>query len=155
MAAVDASLSLGRWAAPQMPLGITHPVFGYAGFVAVKFAGYALAAHYIAKSYRRADRNRYVVGGVRTLIGMGTGAAYAGIWSILPAVRTVGGLLYFVGLAPVRVAEWWLLLWLFFDCRLENRPKGWGIVRVSTVWSYVLDLPAAIGFFVTGGLWIC
>ena len=138
-----------------MPLGINHPVIGYAGFATVKFAGYALAAHYISKSYRRTDRNRYVVGGVRTLIGMGFGAAYAGIWSLLPAVGTGGGLLFFVGLAPVRVAEWWLLLWWFFDRRLEDQHKGWGIVRVTTVWSYVLDVPATIGFFVTGGLWIC
>ena len=139
-----------------MPLGINHPVLGYAGFAVVKFAGYSLAAHYLAKSYRRTDRNQYLVGGARTLIGMGVGAAYAGVWSLLPVPDFNGGsLLYYVGLIPVRVAEWWLLLWWFFDRNFEDRAKGWGNVRVATIWSFVLDVPAAIGFFVTGGLWIC
>jgi len=36
-----------------MPAGINHPVLGYAGFAAVKLAGYSLAAWAISRSYNR------------------------------------------------------------------------------------------------------
>jgi hypothetical protein len=144
-----------------MPAGIHHPVLGYAGFVAVKLAGYSLAAWAISRSYNRPDHNPLIVGGVRTLIGMATGAAYFGL--VLALSKSFGGLvegnlgvfLYMAGLLPLRIAEWWFLLWLFYDRKLEQPAKGWRIVGLGTIWSYVLDLPATLGFLAVGGVWIC
>jgi hypothetical protein len=137
-----------------MPAGVSNPVIGYLGFCAVKFAGYSLAAHFISRSYERAGHNTFAVGGARTLIGMVAGAAYFGVWQAIPGAEA-GGVGYMGGLIPVRLAEWWLLLWLFYDRELQQRAKAWRIVAWATLWSYVLDVPALIGFFVTGGVWIC
>ena len=138
-----------------MPAGVSNPVIGYLGFCAVKFAGYSLAARFISRGYQRADRSAFLVGGVRTLIGMVSGAAYYNIWRLIPDAAAAGGIGYVGGLLPVRLAEWWLLLWLFYDRQLQQRPKDWRTVALATVWSYALDVPALIGFFVTGGVWIC
>ena len=138
-----------------MPAGVSNPVVGYFSFCAVKFAGYSLAARFISRSYGRTDRNPFLVGSVRALIGMGAGAAYFGIWGLVPGAAAAGGFGYLGGLVPVRITEWWLLLWLFYDRELQQRQKDWRTVAFATIWSYVLDLPALIGFLVTGGLWIC
>jgi hypothetical protein len=125
-------------------------------FGAIKFAGYSLAARFISRRYARNDRNAYAVGGTRTLIGMVAGALYFGLLSVLPqqAVAT-GGLLFLAGLLPMRIAEWWLLVWLFYDRKLEQGRLGWRVVALATCWSFVLDIPAIAGAFFTGGFWIC
>jgi len=150
-----------------MPAGINDPVLGYIGFCEVKFAGYSVAAWAISESYKRPDRKPWIVGGTRTLIGMATGAAYFGLvfGLLMPALSKsfvgatadgiLGFLLYPVGLLPLRIAEWWFLLWLFYDRKLEQPAKGWRIVYVGTVWSYVLDLPATLGLLTVGGVWVC
>ena len=144
-----------------MPAGLHDPVLGYIGFCAVKFAGYSVAAWAISESYKRPDRNPWIVGGARTLIGMATGAAYFGLVFVLSksfvgvAQGNLAFFLYMAGLLPLRIAEWWFLLWLFYDRKLEQPAKGWRIVYVGTVWSYVLDLPATLGLLAVGGVWVC
>jgi len=144
-----------------MPAGLHDPVLGYIGFCAVKFAGYSVAAWAISESYKRPDRKPWIVGGARTLIGMATGAAYFGLVFALsksfvgPMDGSLSLLVYPVGLLPLRIAEWWFLLWLFYDRKLEQPAKGWRIVYVGTVWSYVLDLPATLGLLAVGGVWVC
>ena len=145
-----------------MPAGFTNPVIGYAGFCVVKFAGYSLAARYISQSYGRADIAAWRVGGIRTLIGMMAGAAYFGLWMVAenshvrpPNQTSPFPYLYLIGLLPVRVAEWWLLIWIFYDRYLDQRAKGWRTVALATTWSYALDAPATAGFFATAGFWIC
>ena len=148
-----------------MPAGIEHPVLGYLGFAAVKFAGYSLAAPVISRTYGRTDRNPFIVGATRTAIGMAAGATYFGLlWSagsfgIGPLARgsssTHGEFFYLAGLLPVRIAEWWLLLWLFYDRRFGQPARAWRTVALATAWSYVLDAPAIMGFLVVGKVWIC
>lgn len=146
-----------------MPAGFTNPALGYAGFCAVKLVGYTLAARFISESYGRSDISAWWVGGTRTLIGMAAGAAYFGLWMVAqshygrPAITAFHSFpfLYLAGLMPVRIAEWWLLLWIFYDRALKQRAKGWRTVMLGTAWSYVLDAPAIAGFFVTAGFWIC
>ena len=139
-----------------MPGGASSPAIGYLVFGGIKFAGYSLAARSISKRYQRTDRNAYAVGGTRTLIGVIAGALYFGLLSFLPreAVAT-GGLVFLVGLVPMRIAEWWLLLWVFYDRGLEQRRLGWRVVALATLWSFALDIPAIAGAFFTGGFWIC
>jgi len=148
-----------QWGRP-MPAGINHPLLGYASFCAIKFVGYSAAAWVLSRSYKRPDRNSLLVGGVRTLIGMAAGAAYFGIALVLgksfPGVaQDYAGWLYMAGLLPVRIAEWWLLIWLFYDRRFQEPAKGWKMVALGTVWSYILDLPALLGFLATAGVWVC
>ena len=147
-----------------MPAGISHPWVGYASFCAIKFAGYSLAAHYISRSYGRTNLSPLRVGGTRTLIGMAAGAAYFGVW--LAAQNFLAGwpsrtsnpnlsVAYLAGLLPIRIAEWWLLIWIFYDREFKDRALGWRTVGLGTIWSYVLDAPAIAGFIATAGVWIC
>jgi hypothetical protein len=144
-----------------MPGGIDHPVLGYATFCAIKLVGYSAAGWVLSRAYKRPDRNPIIVGVVRTLIGMAAGAAYAWLaFSIGASYRGTAlpdyaGWVYMAGLLPIRIAEWWLLIWLFYDRRFEQPAKGWKMVALGTVWSYVLDLPAAVGFIATAGFWVC
>ena len=138
-----------------MPAGVNNPVIGYFGFCAVKFVGYSVAGRFISRSYQRIDRSALIVGGVRTLIGMAAGAAYYVLWRLMPGVEAAGAIGFLGGLLPVRLIEWWLLLWLFYDRPLQQRSKDWRTVGLATLWSYILDVPAIVGFLVTGGVWIC
>jgi hypothetical protein len=145
-----------------MPAGISNPGLGYTTFCAIKFAGYTAAAHFLSVSYNRDDLASWKVGGVRTLIGMAAGAAYYGLWTLIPRMtHPTAGLfdgfpyLYLAGLLPVRIAEWWLLIWLFYDRKLRQPAKGWRMVGFGTIWSYVLDAPAIAGFIATAGFWVC
>ena len=138
-----------------MPAGIENPELGYLGYAAIKFAGYSLAAALISRKYERDDRNPWLIGGVRTLIGMAAGAVCYGLTGLIPALQPAGGIVFLIGIIPVRIAEWWLLLWLFFDRELKQTQKGWRTVATGLVWSFVLDVPALIGFLLAGGFWIC
>jgi hypothetical protein len=144
-----------------MPAGISHPGFGYATFCAIKFAGYTAAAHFLSMSYDR-DVSAWKVGAVRTLIGMAAGAAYFGPVGSDETHGACAGrhtrrvpAFYLAGLLPVRIAEWWLLIWLFYDRKLRELAKGWRMVWLGTIWSYVLDAPAIAGFIATAGFWVC
>jgi len=142
-----------------MPGGISHPGVGYATFCAIKFAGYSAAASFLSMQYDR-DVSAWKAGAVRTLIGMVAGAAYFGVWRLIdPRHLGMGGSdipwTYLLGLVPVRVAEWWFLIWLFYDRELRQIAKDWRMVGLGTVWSYVLDAPAIFGFLATAGVWIC
>ena len=108
-----------------MPVGISTPGLGYATFCAIKFAGYTAAGRFLSVQYDR-DVSAWKVGAVRTAIGMAAGAAYFGGWNVVDAaafqVRAEPNFFpwfYLAGLLPVRIAEWWLLIWLFFDRELR------------------------------------
>jgi hypothetical protein len=57
---------------------------------------------------------------------------------------------------PVRMAEWALLVYLFFDRSLMDRRKALWVCAGGTVWSYCLDvIGIAAALVVPGGAWIC
>ena|SRR5437879_3784516 len=133
-----------------------NAVTGYLGFCAVKFAAYSVAAHFISRAYHVTDRSALLIGGTRTLIGMVAGAAYFGLNRASgDALLRVGHSSYFIGLFPIRLAEWWLLLWLFYDRNFQHKAKDWRVVLLGTVWSYLCDIPATMGWLMTGGTIVC
>ena len=145
-----------------MPGGISNPGLGYATFCAIKFGGYTVAAHFLSMHYDRSEVSAWKVGAVRTLIGMTAGAAYFGLWFVVDrgGYHPGGGFgsspfPYLAGLLPVRIAEWWLLIWLFYDRELREPAKDWRMVGLGTLWSYVLDAPVIAGFIATAGFWVC
>ena len=138
-----------------MPGGLANPLAGYVAFTAVKFGGYTFAAWRLNRSYSEQARNVVAVGATRTGIGMAFGTVLTML--LFPLIFTGGpglvvGYLVFV---PVRLCEWWLIILIFYDRQLETRAKDWRCVAVGTLWSYILDAPAIIGLFATGGFWIC
>jgi hypothetical protein len=146
-----------------VPAGLSNPAVGYAAFSAIKFAGYTIAAHYISRSYDRSDLAAWRVGATRTLIGMTAGALYFGLWIVVripfPQLLNTTGeafpFLYLAGLLPVRLLEWWLLIWIFYDRALIERAKGLRTVALGTAWSCLLDIPAVAGLITIGGFWVC
>jgi hypothetical protein len=136
---------------------------GFAYFAAVKFAGYTCAAWALNRSYQTKESSVWKVGAARTALGLAAGAAYGGLFIWL--VKGVGVLgnssdsaafLYFGGLVPIRLVEWSLIIWYFYQ---RGRPNHALLLRNSALgmlWSYVLD---AIGIFAAivapGGIWIC
>ncbi len=134
-----------------MPMGEHSAVAGYMAFCAVKAVGYTGAAAVISRIYERTDRNALIVGATRTLIGMAVGAAIYAFHAI-DTFDTMPKAI--AGLAVLRLAEWWLLLCLFYDRQLSSR-RGWGVACGGTVWSFVLDVPAVIGYIYAAGVWIC
>lgn len=131
-----------------MPAGIDNPTIGYIAFCGVKLVGYTMAAHWLSSLHRREEHSAWVIGGVRTAIGIVVGAIY---YLLCP----LPGVAYLAGLFPIRLAEWWFLLWLFYRPRDEKESFDSPAIIVGTVWSYLLDLPATLGLLVTGGFSVC
>jgi hypothetical protein len=138
-----------------MPGGLSDPVQGFLAFSAVKLAGYSLAGWFLNHRYQRATTHFAIVGIVRTAIGMIFGAALG--FLVLPLVSFGASsiLLYIVGLIPVRLVEWWIIIYLFYDRSMQTKGKDWRYAGIGTAWSFMLDIPALLGFVATGGLWIC
>jgi hypothetical protein len=140
-----------------MPMGPAPLGFTY--FVGVKFVGYIAAAFVLRNAYPGFNGSVTKVGAARTAIGVGVGLAYGAIWIFFLSKVMRGEsseYLYFLGLFPVRMIEWLWLLHLFFDRRLQNRPKAIKAALGGTVWSYCLDAAGiAAAMVIPGGIWVC
>jgi len=132
---------------------------GFVYFSAVKLAGYTAAAWYFKRDYKRPDSSVWKVGAARTALGIAAGVSYGAAWWFI-AKRFHGAenwdSWYLPDLLPIRIGEWSLFLWLFFERASAQRSRLVRNVLLGTAWSYVLD---AIGIFaafiIPGGIWIC
>jgi hypothetical protein len=141
-----------------MPAGVNHPALGYLIFCGVKAVGYTAAAAVISRAYKRTDVNPLVVGVTRTLIGMATGVAFFGIVLATAGLQFERGIevaLAVITLIILRFLEWWILVYAFYDRHLSSPRRDWIVVVLGTVWSFVLDIPAALGYIFTCGFWVC
>jgi len=139
-----------------MPMG-PGPL-GFVYFVGVKFAGYSGAAFLLKKSYSEQARSTVLIGAVRTAIGIATGISYFGLWTVLGKYSHLADstILFFLGFLPLRIGEWVLLLYLFFDRTLKQWSKDSKSVLAGTVWSYCLDAIGVGAMLVApGGMWVC
>lgn len=139
-----------------MPGGISNPVQGYLAFSAVKLAGYTLAGWYLNRRYSNATAHFALVGLTRTIIGIVFGAALAlATYFPISLFGIAGILVYILGLIPVRLLEWWIIIFIFYDRSMQSMPKDWRFAALGTAWSFALDIPALIGLVATAGFWIC
>ncbi len=102
---------------------------GFVYFVGVKLAGYTVAGSLLKKVYGSGTPGLLNVGVTGMVTGLGAGLAYAGRWILAmsksqPANAYLPEFLYFAGLFPIRIAEWLLLIYLYFDRRFIDKPKG-------------------------------
>jgi hypothetical protein len=126
---------------------------GLAYFAAVKFVGYSAAASFINRRIPDTSASPWLVGGVRTVIGLGAGIGAAYLASQLGILRSEVG--FYALLAPIRICEWLILLRLFFR-RDWDWSRSLKLAALGTAWSYVLDIPAIMAVFaIPGGAWIC
>lgn len=138
-----------------MPLSTSDPVLGYVAFCAVKMAGYSMAAHQFNNLYQKKETSPFLIGGVRTLIGMAVGAIYFFSWTTLHAGSVSHPRAYYGGLVLLRFVEWWAIIWLFYDRQFQQQYKGWRMATAGSLWSFFLDIPALLGFIITGGVSVC
>ena len=144
-----------------MPFG-PQPL-GFAYFAGVKLAGYTAYTTLLNNSISKATcktPSAWKSGLVRTGIGVAVGAVVGlGFWKLVPSggwFEVHGDTLFWWGLVPVRVLEWYFLLWLLYrNCNLRLSKTTFAITA-GVVTSFLLD---AIGIFamliVPGGAWIC
>jgi hypothetical protein len=132
---------------------------GFVYFSAVKLVGYTAAAWYFKSDYKKHDSSVWKIGAARTALGIAAGVSYGAAWWLLARWFhrfESWDLWYLALLIPIRIGEWALILWLFFERGSAGRSHLTRNVFLGTVWSYVLD---AIGVFaafvVPGGAWIC
>ena len=126
---------------------------GLAYFAAVKLVGYTAAASFIRRRIPGSSASPWLVGGVRTVIGLAAGIGAAYLASQLGILRSEVG--FYALLAPIRICEWLILLRLFFH-RDWNWSRSLMLAALGTAWSYVLDIPAIMAVFaIPGGAWIC
>jgi hypothetical protein len=136
-----------------MPGGLTFDsTQSYVAFAAIKFVGYSASAFFFNKRFIAPDANPVVFGLTRTILGMSVGAV-AGLIGLVEIELAM--LFFMLALIPFRIGEWFLTLWLFYRKSENFRGRLADCVALAVVWSFILDVPAAIGFLATGGLWIC
>jgi hypothetical protein len=126
----------------------------FVAFVGVKFIGYTAAAKVLQRTYEAPQVSVMKVGSARTALGIAAGLAYGAIWMF--ARRNFDDVWYFLGLVPIRMGEWSLILWLFFDRKDPDWTRLLIFAGLGSLWSYALD---AIGVgstrVIPGGMWVC
>ena len=144
-----------------MPFGPAP--LGFAYFAGVKFLGYSGYAALLNDKVSQGSckvPNAWKSGLVRTGIGVVVGTVVGlAFWKGLPSGAWLdehGGTLFWSGLVPVRVLEWYFFLWLLYrQYHLRLSQTAFAITS-GVVVSFLLD---AVGVFtmlvVPGGAWIC
>src|SRR5262245_16587631 len=132
-----------------MPGGPT--ISGLVVFTAVKIAGYSFAGHRLNKLCRTARPNPAVFGVARTVLGLAAGITFG-----LGLGLAASELAFYLALAPVRMCEWLLVLWLFYRRSGLASGRWLMLALLGSLWSYFLDLPAIFAMVtLPGGMWIC
>lgn len=135
-----------------MPFG--GSLLGAAYFTGVKLIGYSAAGSFLNRRLETEAPHPIAFGAARTAIGVGFGIGYATLLSSWAIGRAEAWFL--LGLIPLRVLEWLLVLWVFYRRAPTLDARRTGLVAAGVAWSFVLDIPAIFAMFVLpGGFWIC
>jgi hypothetical protein len=140
-----------------MPMGPAP--LGFAAFVAVKFVGYTAAAKLLQRAYEAPHVSLLKVGSARTALGIVAGIAYGAFWWVATRNSVGAGpsaVWYFLGLIPVRMGEWSLILWLYFDRKSPDWTRLLIFAGLGSLWSYALDaIGVGTALVIPGGMWVC
>jgi hypothetical protein len=138
-----------------MPGGFSEPL-GLLAFPAIKAVGYTAFAVYLNRSFPDNPRNIFAVGLTRTGIGLVFGTALALLSFPFVFVGGIGVVIYGLGLIPVRVLEWWIIIKAFYSF---DSPLSWSELRrpvtLGVITSFLLDIPALTGLVYAASFWIC
>jgi len=138
-----------------MPMG-PGPI-AFVAFVGVKFVGYTAAAKLLQRTYEAPQVKVLKVGSARTALGIAVGLAYGSIWTFAtPHSGDSTWLWYFLGWVPVRMGEWSLILWAFFEKKDPDWTRLLIFAGLGSLWSYVLDaIGVGTALVIPGGMWVC
>ncbi len=136
-----------------MPAGPTLIGVGY--YCAIKLAGYSAAGYLLNKETPQARKPRAIsVGLARTLIGVVFGMT---VLAAL-AMASLGShrWIFFAALVPIRIAEWMLLILLFYSEAKWTMRQKLGYACLGVILSFTLDVPTLLAVFkLPGGFWVC
>jgi hypothetical protein len=137
-----------------MPMGPSPAGFAY--FVGIKFLGYSAYAQRLRRKFDDHPNQGVAltlkIGGLRTVIGIVVGLSYG----FLLGTANIPTWVFFLGLLPIRLCEWLLLLRLAFKEKIQNKRLTAYSVTIGTVVSYILDVVAiAAALVLPGGIWVC
>ncbi|MGE3320346.1 MAG: hypothetical protein AB7I18_13720 [Candidatus Berkiella sp.] len=132
---------------------IIVPILGSLFYFFLKFLCYSGYAKYLNHLYGK-KHSIWKVGIFRAILGLVVGAALN--FLLLGALNIqvtsgrapVGGRdtdIYFLLLTTIRLGEWLLTVWYFYDRELYISWKLFKAVLFGTVISYLVDLPALLG----------
>ncbi len=94
-----------------------------------------------------------VFGAARTGVGIGVGVLYGLLLTLLPEAPALQA---YLGLLPVRVLEWGLLIWLFYGRSSIGFSRLSILTFIGVLVSYLLDgLGLVFVFVVPGAMWVC
>jgi len=129
-------------------------ITGTATYAAIKILGYSFFAKYLNSLFYM-HHNIWKVGLIRTAIGVVLGLAHNAFFlsflNVSMGRSPIGGedtSIYFALLILLRIFEWGLIIYWFYDRRLENKARIAKALTLGVIWSFVLDIPILTGLFV-------
>ena len=137
-----------------MPGGLSEPL-GLLAFPAIKVAGYTAYAFYLNRLFPHSKQNVLLIGVLRMLVGLAFGTALAFVSFPFVFVFGIGLFIYVIGLIPVRLLEWYIIIKGFYT---RHGTEGEGIQKpmwFGVLTSFLLDIPALLGLVMSAGFWIC
>jgi len=143
-----------------MPFGPAP--LGFAYFAGVKFVGYSAYAGLLNSRVSQpfckvpnAWKSGLVRAGIGVAIGTVVGLAF---WKLVPRgwLNNYGDVLFYSGLIPVRILEWYFFLWLLYrQCHLRTSQRALAIT-CGIIVSFLLDAVGVLTMLIVpGGAWVC
>ena len=131
-------------------------IFGAILLVAIKFVGYRYAGVWLNLSFAGLTRtNPNILRRHSYHSGTGRRSAFGYLVGEIDIHR--GMMWWYVLLLPLRFLEWLLVIWFFYERRVAQlyAIRWCKFALFGTIWSYVLDVIAAVVVLVTpGAFWI-
>lgn len=117
---------------------------GIAAFAGFKFAGYALAAVALKKIEPAILASALKIAGFRTGPGivLGIPATLVGVFAMRFLHQEGSAFQLYLSLAPVRIAIWAILLFIFTKQAGITGQRLWLLAAAGSAWSCLLDWPA-------------
>jgi hypothetical protein len=118
------------------------------GFAIVKFGCYPVIIWLTTRRlFPLAKVNPLLPGWIRTIIGLAIGYPYNVVVGpfLYYSFSEVNSIIFFItGVAILRILEWWLVVWFFYDRQHNFILKQLKVVAMCTALSFVTDVPALL-----------
>jgi hypothetical protein len=122
-------------------------------YACIKISGYTFFARYLNRLFA-CPHSIWKIGFIRTLLGVVLGLAhnafFLSFFKVTMGRAPLGGedtLLYFIVLVLLRVFEWWLIIYWFYDRTLQRKNSMIKAIVLGILWSFILDIPLLAGLF--------
>lgn len=128
------------------PPGLDEVLIFFAPVIlAIKFVGYYPAARYLARRYPEVETSVPFLAAWRAITGLICGMAYYRLLGS-PDWDPHAPIPMYMGLIPVRMIEWALIVFLFFGRHIGRKAirRYSAHVVLGTLWSFALDVAIAL-----------